>query len=56
MILEGRKESDAKLDRYVVTFNEHGLENNEGHFLGYAGIMPSNSDHPLGPHCDIGWH
>jgi RimJ/RimL family protein N-acetyltransferase len=24
-------------------------------FLGYAGVMPSRSGHPLGTHFDIGW-
>jgi RimJ/RimL family protein N-acetyltransferase len=55
-----REQSDAKLDRYVAAFNEHGfcrwvVESPEGNFLGYAGVMPANNEHPLGFHYDIGW-
>ena len=55
-----RAASDAKLDRYVAAFNRYGfcrwaIESRDGHFLGYAGIMPAPEDHPLGPHFDIGW-
>jgi RimJ/RimL family protein N-acetyltransferase len=55
-----RAQSDAKFDRYVAAFDQHGfcrwaLEDVRGQFLGYAGIMPSRPGHPLGPHADIGW-
>lgn len=55
-----RSQSDAKLDRYVATFERHGfcrwaLQDSQQHFLGYAGVMPSPPDHPLGPHAEIGW-
>jgi RimJ/RimL family protein N-acetyltransferase len=55
-----RSASDAKFDRYVATFERHGfcrwaLEDLSGQFLGYTGVMPSRSGHPLGPHADIGW-
>ena len=55
-----RAGSDAKFDRYVTAFEKHGfcrraLEDDGGHFLGYAGVMPSRPHHPLGPHADIGW-
>jgi RimJ/RimL family protein N-acetyltransferase len=55
-----RARSDAKFDRYVAAFDRHGfcrwvIEDLDGQFLGYAGVMPSRSGHPLGPHADIGW-
>ncbi|HVM97406.1 MAG TPA: GNAT family N-acetyltransferase [Candidatus Acidoferrales bacterium] len=55
-----RARSDAKLDRYMAAFESHGfcrwaIHDASGKFLGYAGIMPSGSDHPLGRHVDIGW-
>lgn len=55
-----RRQSDAKLDRYVATFERHGycrwaIEDSQQLFRGYAGAMPSPPDHPLGPHVEIGW-
>jgi RimJ/RimL family protein N-acetyltransferase len=55
-----RAESDAKFDRYVATFARHGfarwaIEDVEGQFVGYAGVMPSSPDHTLRPHVEIGW-
>jgi RimJ/RimL family protein N-acetyltransferase len=55
-----RTASDAKFDRYAAAFDRHGfcrwaLEDSDGQFLGYAGVMPARSGHPLGPHADIGW-
>ena len=55
-----RSESDAKFDRYVATFAQHGfarlaIEDSEGRFVGYAGVMPSSPDHTLRPHVEIGW-
>jgi len=53
-------ESDAKLDRYAAAYRRYGfcrwaVESREGGFLGYAGIMPSRPDHPIGSHIEIGW-
>jgi RimJ/RimL family protein N-acetyltransferase len=55
-----RSESDAKFDRYMAIYQDHGfsrwtVETRAGDFLGYAGIMPSGPDHPLGSHVQIGW-
>ncbi len=55
-----RAASDAKLDRYIDTFRRHGfcrwaIETRDGDFLGYAGVMPPREDHPLYPHCEVGW-
>lgn len=52
--------SDAKLDRYVMAYRQHGfcrwaIESADGAFLGYAGVMPSRPGHPLGSHIEIGW-
>ena len=52
--------SDAKLDRYIAAFLQHGfcrwaIETRTGEFLGYAGVMPVRREHPLGPHDEIGW-
>lgn len=55
-----RAASDEKLDRYMRAYGEFGygrwaIENDEGLFLGYAGIMHRAEDHPLGLHDEIGW-
>jgi RimJ/RimL family protein N-acetyltransferase len=55
-----RGESDAKFDRYVATFARHGfarwaIDDTDGRFVGYAGMMPSSPDHTLRPHVEIGW-
>jgi RimJ/RimL family protein N-acetyltransferase len=55
-----RSESDAKLDRYMAAYREHGfarwaIEAHSGDFLGYAGVMTRGPDHPLGLHVEVGW-
>jgi RimJ/RimL family protein N-acetyltransferase len=55
-----RSESDAKLDRYRAAWDKHGMgrwviETHGGSFLGYTGVQPAHSDHPLGEHYEAGW-
>jgi RimJ/RimL family protein N-acetyltransferase len=55
-----RVESDAKLDRYETAWRENGLsrwavEDLDGRYLGYVGVLPGRAEHPLGPHHEIGW-
>lgn len=55
-----RGDSDRKLNGYMQAFEDHGycrwlLEEHDGTFVGYAGVMPRNGDHPLGFHHEIGW-
>lgn len=55
-----RAASDRKFDYYRAVFDQHGLcrwavETRDGVVRGYVGVMPADSDHPLGPHFDVGW-
>jgi RimJ/RimL family protein N-acetyltransferase len=55
-----RVASDAKFDRYAKAFDRLGfcrwaIEDRDGSFVGYAGVMPAPDDHPLGAHFEIGW-
>jgi RimJ/RimL family protein N-acetyltransferase len=54
------EDSDAKLERYKAIWENQDMgrwviETREGLFLGYTGIMPAHSDHPLGEHYEAGW-
>jgi RimJ/RimL family protein N-acetyltransferase len=53
-------ESAAKFARYRGAFERLGfcrwaLEDRDGGFLGYVGVMPGRPGHPLGDHLEIGW-
>ena len=55
-----RAESDAKFDRYVAAWRDHGfgrwsLATRDGGFAGYAGVMPIRPDHPAAPNVEVGW-
>ena len=55
-----RSASDEKLKRYMQAYSDRGygrwaVENREGEFLGYVGIMHVTEWHPLGAHDEIGW-
>ena len=56
--------SDRKLERFDTAFARYGygrwviigeLGDDAQAFLGYAGIMASRGEHPLGDHEDMGW-
>jgi RimJ/RimL family protein N-acetyltransferase len=53
--------SDARYERYRDTFEKLGFcrwaveRRSDGKFLGYTGIIPPPSDHPLARDVEIGW-
>jgi RimJ/RimL family protein N-acetyltransferase len=55
-----RSQSDDKLHRYLAAFAEHGfcrwaVDDLDGNFIGYAGVMPVPAHYPVAPGFEIGW-
>lgn len=55
-----RAKADAKLGKYIEAHETHGfgrwaVEDKEGRFLGYTGVMARVEKEPLGFHREIGW-
>jgi RimJ/RimL family protein N-acetyltransferase len=55
-----RAKSDEKLDWYGEAFEQFGfcswaVESHAGEFLGYSGVMPAETPHPLGEHFEVVW-
>jgi RimJ/RimL family protein N-acetyltransferase len=55
-----RSQSDDKLHRYLAAFAEHGfcrwaVDDLDGDFIGYAGVMPIPAHYPVAPGFEIGW-
>ena len=55
-----RSQSDHKMGRYSAALEEHGfcrwaVDDLDGNFIGYAGVMPIPVDFPLAPGFEIGW-
>lgn len=55
-----RSQCDAKIARYRAAFEEHGfcrwaVDDPNGNFIGYAGVMPIPAHFPLAPGFEIGW-
>jgi RimJ/RimL family protein N-acetyltransferase len=53
-------QSDEKLQRYLAAFAEHGfcrwaVDDLNGNFIGYAGVMPIPGHFPLAPGFEVGW-
>ena len=55
-----RAQSDDKLHRYLAAFAEHGfsrwaVDDLDGNFIGYAGVMPIPAHFPLASGFEVGW-
>src|SRR5262252_7401158 len=55
-----RSQSDDKLHRYQAAFAEHGfsrwaVDDLDGNFIGYAGVMPIPAHFPLASGFEVGW-
>jgi RimJ/RimL family protein N-acetyltransferase len=55
-----RSQSDDKLHRYQAAFAEHGfcrwaVDDLDGNFIGYAGVMPIPAHFPIAPGFEAGW-
>ncbi len=55
-----REESRRKLRRYDEAYRRFGysrwcVEDRDRGFVGYVGVFPRRTDHPLGSHDEIGW-
>lgn len=55
-----RAGSEAKRARYAGAELRHGvtrwaLEERDGGFVGYVGVMPGVDGHTMGPHHELGW-
>lgn len=55
-----REQSDRKMARYIAALQEHGfcrwaVDDRDGNFIGYTGIMPIPTQFPLAPGFEIGW-
>jgi RimJ/RimL family protein N-acetyltransferase len=55
-----RSQSDDKLHRYLAAFAEHGfcrwaVDDLDGNFIGYAGVMPIPAHFPLASGFEVGW-
>jgi RimJ/RimL family protein N-acetyltransferase len=55
-----RSQSDNKLHRYLAAFAQHGfcrwaVDDLDGNFIGYAGVMPIPPHYPLASGFEIGW-
>lgn len=58
--LLSREQAAAKLARYRASYEARGfsrwaMTDPDGRFLGYVGVLPIQSGHPLGEGVEIGW-